>query len=298
MFDKLSNSWQLVKASWAVLRADKELLLFPVMSSIVMIITFIVFLLPVGAIFGVFAVATDMTTGSESAASTGMQVIGIVLTFLFYVITYTVSIFFNVALVGAALIRLDGGDPTVADGLKIARERFGKIVGYAVISATVGLILQWLRDRGFIGQIVASFTEFAWNVATFLVVPVLIVKDIGPWEAVKESTGLLKKTWGEQLVANFGIGTVFGLIFFLVIFGGGTLVVGLAGVLNSGAILVVGIIALIVIIMILGTISGALSGVYQAMLYRYAEAGSAPTDMDIELIRGAFVEKPKRKGLF
>ncbi len=298
MFDKLNNSWQLVKASWAVLQADKELLLFPVMSSIVMIITFIVFLLPVGAIFGIFAVATEATAGSESVAANGMEIIGIVLTFIFYVITYTVSLFFNVALVGAALIRLDGGDPTVADGIKIARERLGKIVQYAVMSATIGLVLQWLRDRGFIGQIVASITEFAWNVATFLVVPILIVKDISPWEAVKESTGLLKKTWGEQLVANFGIGTVFGLIFFLVIFGGGALVVGLASLLNSGAILVIGIIALIVICMVLGTISGALGGIYQAMLYRFAEAGTAPSDVDINLIRGAFVEKSKRKGIF
>ena len=35
-------------------------------------------------------------------------------------------------------------------------------------------------------------------------------------EAIKRSANLLKKTWGEQIVGNFGVGIVFGLLSFLV----------------------------------------------------------------------------------
>ena len=47
MFDKISRSWTLVKASAAVLRSDKELLLFPVISSIAALLVAATFLVPV-----------------------------------------------------------------------------------------------------------------------------------------------------------------------------------------------------------------------------------------------------------
>lgn len=38
-----------------------------------------------------------------------------------------------IAMQGAAMIRLEGGDPTVADGLRTARSKLGVILGYAVL---------------------------------------------------------------------------------------------------------------------------------------------------------------------
>jgi hypothetical protein len=289
--DRLRNSWQLVKASWAVLQSDKELLLFPVISGLVMIGVMIVFFLPLAAITGIAAALSGAREGTA-----GGEILGLVLLFVYYLISYTIVIFFNVALVGAAMIRLDGGDPTFSDGLRIARERLGIIVQYAAISATVGVVLSYIRDRGgFIGSILASFGGLAWNVLTFLVVPILAVKNVGPIDAIKESAALLKKTWGEQIIADVGIGTVFGLISMLVIFGGGFLVFALASAFSSIALGVIGVIVLVVILIVLGVIQGALSGVYRAALYRYAETGTAPDNFDIGMIRGAFKDKEKRK---
>src|SRR5690606_21833122 len=101
MFDKFSRSWELVKASASVLRSDKELMLFPVLSGIATLVVLATFILPIYAL-RVFA--------------DGFGVGGAVFGFLFYFVQYSVIIFFNCALVGAAMIRMDGGDPTLADG--------------------------------------------------------------------------------------------------------------------------------------------------------------------------------------
>ena len=108
MFEKLSRSWELVKASAAVLRSDKELMLFPVLSGIATLVVLATFLLPMLAL-RVFA--------------DGFGIGGAVFGFLFYFCQYTVIIFFNCALVGAAMIRLDGGDPTLRDGFDAAKSR-------------------------------------------------------------------------------------------------------------------------------------------------------------------------------
>ena len=93
-------------------------------------------------------------------------------------------IYANSALVGAALIRLRGGDPTVSDGLRIASSHLGSIIGYAAISATVGLILRWLQDRGSLGVLASSLFGLAWSLATFLAVPVLVSENLGPMDSI------------------------------------------------------------------------------------------------------------------
>jgi MFS family permease len=282
MFETFKRSWQLVKASWAVLQADRELMLFPLMSGVAMIITTITFFIPVSIFVSV------ISGGAEDSGS----VLGVVWMFFYYLISYGIVTYFNVALVGAAMIRLDGGDPTVRDGLRIAGERRGKILQYAAISATVGTILQILRERGgIIGNIIGSLGGLAWNLASFFVVPILVVRDISPWEAVKESTSLLKRTWGEQIVAGTGIGFVFTLVFMGVFFLGILLIFAMVSLSESLAI--VGVILFILALVAVGIVQSAISGILQAVMFRYVEYGTAPDDFDIETIRGVF--KPKNK---
>ena len=115
-------------------------------------------------------------------------------------------------------IRLRGGDPTVGDGFRIAAQHFGTILSYALISATVGMILRWLSERGKgLGRIVSGIAGMAWNLATYLVVPVLVLEDVGPWQAIQRSAALLKKTWGEQIAGNLSVGLIFGLLTIVVI---------------------------------------------------------------------------------
>jgi hypothetical protein len=276
MFEKFSRSWSLVKASAAVLRADKELLWFPVISSIAALLVAATFLVP--------SFLSGLFDGGAGPAS-------IVVGFLFYVTQFTVIFFFNSALVGAALIRLEGGDPTVADGLRIARERFGAIVGYAVIAAVVGLLIKALEERSeWLGAIVARLLGAAWTVSTFLVVPVLVAQNVGPIDAIKESFGLLRKSWGENLIGNVGLGFAFGLLTFAVILVGAGLIV--AAALTAGATLAIVIGALVVIAVIaLAVTQAALAGIYQAAVYRFAVDGQAPAGFDGAALQGAFRHK-------
>ena len=284
MFSSFGRSWQLVKASWAVLQSDKELVIFPIVSAITMIAVSIIFLLPVAAVLGFFSFSIGGDVG---------EFIGYAMLFIYYLVAYTIGVYFNVALIGAAMIRLDGGDPTLSDGFRIANERLTTIIGYAAISATVGMILNWLRDRGILGQIASSLVGLAWNLATFLAVPILVAQDVGPIEAVKRSASLLKQTWGEQITGGFSMSLIFTVIYLAVIFGGGCLLFGLAAAMESSLIAGLALLIIIIAVAVVATIHGALGGIFQAALYRFAETGVAPDNFDIDLIKGAF--KPKRK---
>lgn len=286
MFSRIQNGWQLTKASWAVLRADKELLWFPVFSGIAITLAMITFFVPLSAMYGLFSVgAPEEISG----------VVGVIVMFIFYMISYTISFYFNTALIGAALIRLDGDDPTLRDGIRIANSKLGAILGYAAISATVGVILKMIQERGgIVGQILSGLGGLAWSVATFLVVPVLVTRDLSPFEAIKESSRLVKETWGEQLSGNFTIGGIFFLLYLALFIVIAPLMFFAASSTESGALPGIGIFLLIAVALLLSILSSAMQSVLQAAVYRFAEAGRAPDEFEIDAIRNAFQPKEKR----
>jgi hypothetical protein len=152
------------------------------------------------------------------------------------------------------------------------------------------MILRWISERaGIVGQIVGGILGFAWSVATFLVVPVLVVENVGPFEAIKRSTGYLKRTWGEQLIGNVGIGLVFGLLMVLVIFAGGALLFLLFQA--SVALGLVGVAALVLVVGALALIGSALGGIFTASVYRYATKGDAGPMFNNQVVAQAFRQK-------
>ena len=263
MAGSFSNSFTLVKASAHVLKMDKELLVFPLLSGVASVLVTASVVVPL------------MVTGGWEIFAEDGGYLSYAFGFLFYLAQYTVMFFFNSALVGAALIRLDGGDPTVSDGLAIASKRMGAIIGYAAIAATVGMVLRFISERsGFLGRMVAGFVGMGWTLATYLTVPILVTKDVGPIDAVKESAALFKQTWGEQVVGNFGMGWAIFLMFGSWTVVGIGLMVVLGGIL-PGAFVLAGAICWLMGYVFLALVSSALKGVYTAALYRYAITGEA-----------------------
>ena len=281
MFERLSRSWSLINASAGVLAKDKELLVFPFLSAICTLI--------VGAAFVLPMIGLGALDGIRSGG--GMSLATYVLAFLFYLVQYFVIFFFNSALVGAAMIRLDGGDPTLGDGLRIARSKVVPILGYAAIAATVGMVLRAIQERaGFIGKLISGALGVAWTLASFLVVPVLVTRDIGPVESVKESALLLKKTWGENLIGQGGVGLVFGLVFFARIIVGGAAII--AAAMTQSAVLIVAVVAVVIVALLLAAlVQAALSGIYSAALYRYAVGAGESEGFDARLLGQAFRTK-------
>jgi hypothetical protein len=269
--ERVSRSFRLLGASWEVLKADKELLVLPVLS----------FLFIAVATAGLGALAWAGGFISERENPTALDYVYLA---IFYFVTYFIGIFFNAAVVGAATIRLRGGDPTVRDGLRMAASKTGKIAGWAAVSATVGLILRSLEERfGFLGDIVVAIIGAAWSAVTFFVVPVLLYEPLGVFSGVKRSASIFKQRWGETFIGSGAIGLAMVLIALPVIAvaaGLGALYVPLGvgfGVLAVGLLVAVG---------------SAMSGVFNAALYRYATTGEATGAFDPTDLQGSF--RPKR----
>ena len=284
MFERFSRSWALIKASASVLQKDKELLVFPAVSSVAAIVVAASFLGPL----------IWWSMGHpEALESDEMSPLWYVYMFVFYLTQYFVIFFFNTALVGAASMRLEGQDPTVADGLRIAWSKVGTILGYAAIAATVGLILRAIEQRaGWAGKWIAGLIGSAWTVATFMVVPVLVHRDIGPIDAVKESALLLKQTWGENLIGQGGVGLIFGLmqVGLWMLFGFLAVSAFAAQSIAVGVtILVIGFVCTL----ILALLQAALSGIYSAALYRFATGHQNSDEFSSELLTNAFAVKRK-----
>jgi len=270
--ERFGRSWDMVKACFGVLRDDKELLLFPVFSGISAILVLATFALPL-----LFARVFD----------NGLVPLNWIVGFLFYLCQYTVIFFFNSALVGAALLRLRGGNPTFSDGIAVAMQNIGSILGYAVIAATVGMLLKMKGKRsGYVANMIRSIAGMAWTLSTFLVVPVLVSKKLGPIDAIKESALLLKKTWGENVIGTAGLWLGFGIISFIYVVASVALVIG-ASKLSPGFAIALAVL-LASGLLLIGIVKSAISSIYTAVLYRYAAEGHAPEGFDAKQLELAF----------
>ncbi len=272
-----------MRASWEVLKQDKELLFFPLLSAIGCVLVLASFAAPILALTDWQAAGESMAAGTAEALSVSdgkvsadqiMQMLGL---FLFYCCNYFVIIFFNAGLIACAEIRMEGGDPTVGDGLRAAWSRLPAILGWAVLAATVGLVLRMIEERSnLVGKIVAGLLGMAWSITSFLVVPILVIENEGPLSALQRSASMLKKTWGEQIIGNFSFGLIFivlALPLALLLF------TGIAA--QSVALVVVSVIGFIVIALA----QSALQGIFQAALYLYMRDGEAPEGFEASALQ-------------
>jgi hypothetical protein len=256
---RIGRGWQLAKMSIRVVRKDKEILLFPLLSGIITIL-----------ILASFFIGVFFTSGFGNANSWTFYVFF----FVFYFVTFFISIFFNAAVIGCATIRMNGGDPVFSDGIKTAMDNIKQILFWALFAATIGLILRAIQEKvGFIGKIVVGALGAAFTIATYFVVPVLIYEKLGPWGSLKRSVSILKNTWGEALVGNLGLGIVF---FLLGLLGLVPIIVGV--LFMSLWPVVIGIVIAVVYWLILGLVFSAAQSVLVAALYRYATTGKVSED--------------------
>ena len=182
--------------------------------------------------------------------------------------------------------KLEGREITIVHGLKEALTCVPQIVGWAVLSATVGLVIKTIERRsGFLGNLIVQTLGVAWSVATFLVVPVLVAEKKGPFEAVQASVQLVKRTWGEDVLAGLGFGALY---FILSIPGWFVFVVG-AGMITSQLPIAIIVMSLAILYFpFLGLILSTMSTIFDVVLYRYAKLGTITPGFDGELLKASF----------
>jgi len=253
---------------------DKKLLVFPILSGIITLIVIASFVLPLIFSGGALSITTNTLAG-------------VILVFLFYLVTYFVVIFFNVGLISCVYARLQGKEMTIQEGLSAATRHIRAILVWAVIAATVGLVLRMIEDRaGALGGIATAIVGGVWSLVTLFVVPVFVFEGKGVIDAIKESWSLFKKTWGESVVGTLSISFVFGVIGLL-----GLLLV-LATLLSGNMVIFFAALALfIVLIAILAILASAMQGIFVVALYTYARTGEVPGGFDRNLVTGAFAPR-------
>jgi hypothetical protein len=272
---KITRTWSLMADCLQILKLDKSLVVLPFISGICCMLLFASFAIPI------YATGAWRPPGHD--AETQRQVLYYGTLFAFYAANYFIVVFFNAAIVACTATRIGGGQPSIGDGLRAAASRLPVIAGWALVSATVGLVLRIIEDRSDrIGQIVAGLLGLAWTVVSFLVVPILVIENKNPIAALQESTALLKKTWGEQVVSNFSFS---GIFFLLAIPAFALIVVGFA--LGNPIALVACVGLAIVYFILLALIQSALQAIFQTALYLYARDGVVPQGFDPDVLGSA-----------
>jgi len=284
MFERLPESFALARSSWQVLRLDKHLLIFPILSGIGCMLVLAGFVVPIVLNPHVL----DFLKPDQGNVEVPLWVYGVL--FVYYFCNYFVIIFFNSALVGCALLRFNGDSPSVSDGLSIAASRLPHILAWALVSATVGLLLKAVENvHERLGQVIAAVLGTAWTVLTYFVVPVLVVEKVNPFQAITRSMNILSKTWGEALVGRAGLGLVVLLLALPAVALGlvGLMMVSTAPPVGLALLLLAGVYFLIWL-----AVGPALNGIFLAALYQYAVLGQVPSGFDRTSLERAF--EPKR----
>jgi len=281
MGNAFSRSWALARESYNVLKSNPQLALFPIISGITSILVTASFALP-------------MFLTRDVQHIHRLTPLHYTVMFCYYLASYFVVIFFNAALVSCAHDSLRGRSTSFASGISNAVRHLPSIIVWTVIAATVGMILRAISERvGIIGQIIVALLGAAWTIITYFVVPVLVIANIGPIGAIKESASLFKKTWGERLIVNVGLG---GAMFVLILVGFIPITIGIVGLANGlWWLLITGLAMTVFYYLALTIVFSTLAGIFNTALYVYASTGEVPRGFSQQSIRGAFRIKENKK---
>jgi hypothetical protein len=201
MFERIRRGWGIAKASWSQTAGAADLVRHA-------------FLLLIASIVGsAFAGGQIRQLRQLLDNNSYDEPVLYALVFAFYFVSILIAVYFNAGLISCALEAFVGRQPSLRAGLAAATRRLPQILGWALVAATVGLLLNVvqgiLMDRlGFLGSLLGGLLEVARAVVTYFVVPVLVVEGVGPIEAVKRSSAILMRTWGESVGGEGGLGLI------------------------------------------------------------------------------------------
>ncbi len=293
--NRISRSWEIFKTSYALIMGQKKLLIFPAVS---FVCTIVLAVLILGTGWGILEasgidIVAMMDKASQSSGedvSQKTEVIGFIAFALVYFCSVFIASFFSTAFYSQIMVGLRGEEVSISNGLGFAFKRIGAIFMWAMLAASVGLILKILEERlGWLGQLVIKLIGLVWAVATVFAIPVIVFDTSisNPIEVVKTSAGAIKKTWGESLVGFMGLGVLNGLSFVLFIFYaiGISIITAAVGAQGIAAGFLIATIPLAFLAWLaFAYIVNVAEKVYIATLYIYSQENFIPGSFSRELI--------------
>lgn len=278
---RIRRGWALSQQSWQVLKKDRSLVFFPILSTLFAVLATIAIWAPTLLLRGVFG---GHHVDNQDPA---YYIAGVATA---YVSTF-IAIFFNVALAACAVRSMRGEDTRVGEGIAAAARRIGPILGWTVVATTVGLILKALEERlPTLGRLAADLVGAAWAVATFFVIPAIALEGTGPFRSLRRSVDTIKSRWGESAAGAATIGVVTFLVTLVVVVGG--MVGGIA--LIAARLAPLGLVVLaatFAVAVVISFISTALSQIFRVAVYKYAVTGETVGGFDHRLLQSAFVAR-------
>jgi len=283
-----SRSWMITKLTFGVINKDRELLWFALLAFIFSTLFSVAMIFPT-----VISALMENEFSQES-----LQVFEYVIIFLTYFGLAFIATFFNVCVVYTTKIRFQGGNATFGESFKFALSKLTLILQWSLLSATVGLLLRILHNLasslGKVGQIVANILigllGMAWSIMTIFVVPILVYEGLGPIDALKKSTEVIKRTWGESLIKAIGLGLIQLFVFVLIILASGALTYLLASSYDVTGF-IVGISLGLLLLLLTGLIFTVASTIFNTALYVYANNNLVASGFTEEVVKGAFKQK-------
>jgi hypothetical protein len=281
-----ARSKQITRMCFDVIKADKEMLLFPLLAGIFSIAFSLAMLFP--------TIIVHILRHEHVV----FEPLHYVLTFVTYLGLAFVATFFNVCVVYTTKVRLEGGDATFGQSIGFAFSRIHLIFAWSLVAATVGMILHTLdrmgRGAGGVGKVLLAILRgllgAAWSLITIFVVPAMVYEGLGPFAAIKRSIETLKATWGESLIRYYGMG----FVQFVILLPALLAIVGIIPAMSRGVPPEIGLGVLVlafVYMMAVILVFNVANTVFNTALFVYAGQGRAPQGFDREVMQGAFQTK-------
>lgn len=289
---KLDNSISITKSSLGVLRKDKELISINFFGGLGVIMVWVIGMLALFLAGGFDFITT--TVGATESTELSVNALGYIGLGALALATTFMRFFIEGMIAAAALLRFRGGDPTISSSFASAKAKSWPLLQFAAVSVTIGLIFKAIEERaGMFGAVVGRLLGFVWAIASaFAVINIVDSQEsLGPINATKKSAGIIKKTWGDNIVLNLGLGIALFLGFVSYIILSIIAIVAAASVASTlgfivGGLLIAGLLMLFIAASVLGAI-------IKAAIYFYAVEGVTPEGFRPELIANAI--KPKKK---
>lgn len=189
-------------------------------------------------------------------------------------------------LIAGAMQKLDGRGLDLPEAWRLALNHLPQILLFNLLAAGVGVLMQFIAERLKLGgPIAAAVVGASWTVVTLLVIPVILFEERGAFSAIKRSGSLIKERWGEGVAGHGAVAGALALVVMPLMIAGGVLIP-----FNPA----LGITVMVGTMLMLLTVSGALGGVFNAALYRYAADGTVVGGFQREQLEGAFTSKADR----